>query len=69
MHVAHRDAALVHLLRLGAELDDRVLRVGQHELQVAADFLLPARRLGAVVETRGLFLGDRRGRARGEGQC
>jgi hypothetical protein len=66
MHVAHRDAALVHLLRLGAEFDDRVVWVGEHELQVAADLLLPARRLGPVVEACGFFLGDRRGSARGE---
>jgi hypothetical protein len=66
MHLAHRHRALVHLLRLGAELHDRGLRVGEAHREVARDLFLPAHRLRAVVEALGFLLGDRRRGARGE---
>src|SRR5690606_31004477 len=48
--LAQAGVFLVHDLRLGAELDDRVLRVVKADSQVAADLLLPAVRLRAIVD-------------------
>src|ERR671935_2573889 len=64
---AHRGAALVELLRLVAKLDDRRLRIGEPQTEIALDLVLVVHRGGAVVGRRHLLFGYGRV-ARAEGK-